>query len=68
MEPEEGCAHPALGEDGLEHAEAHDELKVRAAVVIELGVELPVGGGGEEGKSNKAMPGRSGPSHSDLAQ
>lgn len=56
VEPEEGGAHPSLGEEGPDHGDAHNELQRRAARRVERWRELPVDGGGEEEEGEQPMP------------
>ena len=56
VEPEEGRAHSAVGEEGLDHGGAHDELKRRAALCVERRRELPIGRRGEEEEGKQAVP------------
>ena len=56
VEPEEGGAHSALGEERGDHGGAHGELQQGAARGVEGRRELPICGGGEEGEGEQEMP------------
>ena len=56
-EPDEGRAHPPLGEERAEHGGAHDKLERRAARRVERRRQLPARGGREEEEGQQAaMP------------